>query len=184
MINWKIVEIPPKMKALQKDKRGYPIPFVVERFANGVPNFRFYDEDRLKIAAVERLCSICGQPLNVDIWFVGGIKTANSPSGGYIEPPVHLDCGTYALKVCPYLAFSSFKKRERSEIDDPFVKLLAGKPSVFAMVHTLKYEIYNISANKNIIVPERPFLDIQYWIEGVQIAEHVANAIYSQGNTN
>jgi hypothetical protein len=57
---WRDVPIPRKMRALGKDRRGYPIPFNVLRNEEGRPHFTVNDSIRQHRALVEKRCAICG----------------------------------------------------------------------------------------------------------------------------
>jgi hypothetical protein len=48
------------------------------------------------------------------MWFVGGSRCFLHQHGAFLDPPLHLDCAEYALRVCPFLAARSYSKR----IDD------------------------------------------------------------------
>jgi hypothetical protein len=104
-MNYRDVEMPPNIAALDKDHRGYPIPFVVTREANGLPYFAANDSRKVWRAALERLCGICGQELPAQPWFVGGPGNAllNGDKAVYIDGPLHQECLHYAMRVCPYL---------------------------------------------------------------------------------
>lgn len=168
MKNWKSIDIPTKMKDLPKDKNGYPIPYTIRKDEEDTPIFSQHDESLLHNCISNSHCGICGQPLGNDIWLLAGAKIALQPLGGYIDPPMHKQCGTYALQVCPYLALPSFLKRSPNEIakSTDKVLVLSGKPSVFGFVKTSDYRLLLNDNGTIIIIPERPFLDIEYWREG------------------
>lgn len=68
---------------------------------DGVPDFRVSDPDRVVEALANRLCAICGEPLDYWMVFIGSknmIEGRTAP-----EPMHHEACIRYALAVCPYL---------------------------------------------------------------------------------
>lgn len=107
------------MRTLARDKRGYPIPFIVLRDKTGLPQFTINDVRRTEDCRTKRLCSICGKRFDRhqgkdETWFVGGSRCFLHERGAFVDPPVHLECAEYALRVCPFLAAPYYAKR----IDD------------------------------------------------------------------
>jgi hypothetical protein len=130
------IELPRRMRTLPRDRRGYPIPFIVLIDRNGEPQFTINDWRRVAECRTKHLCSICGKRFDkhpvsskYEMWFVGGSRCFLHPRGGFLDPPMHLDCATYALRVCPFLAARAYSGR----IDD--AKLTpGGLPSGTALV--------------------------------------------------
>lgn len=181
--DFKSVEIPQKMKNLDKDKRGYPIPYNVLRDESGNPFFTVNDDKKYIQCIKERLCAICGLLLSDDMWFVGGIKSAFHPQGCFIDSPLHYECGNYALKVCPYLATIRYanylgldkvqkmqqKVGDKVLLVDPTVD--ANKPEYFAIVKTKSYHIVAAKSATSgfYLKPERPYIGIEIWKSGAVI---------------
>jgi len=109
---------PKTMRALERDERGYPIPFIVLRDKFGTPQFTINDHARVSSCVNKKLCAICGRRLNAGFWFVGGSRCFLHTNGAFLDPPTHLECAEYALKVCPFLAARTYTKR----IDDAKLK--------------------------------------------------------------
>lgn len=141
------VELPERMKALPRDERGLPIPFIVWYDPDGKPHFTINDQQKQLSAAQNDLCGICGQKLEKMRWFIGGPLSAFAPGGCYIDGPMHDECVHYALRVCPYLAMPSYNNR----LDDRKVKskgqtfvdptVIPERPDVFVVLETDKAEI-------------------------------------------
>lgn len=108
------VEIPKALRKRPKDRRGYPIPWIVLIDRNGRPHFTINDGGRTLASRRKKLCGLCGGKLRKDIAFVGGTRCFLSPMGAFSDPPMHHDCAAYAMAVCPYLAAPSYGRR----IDD------------------------------------------------------------------
>lgn len=88
-----------------RDARGYPIPFLVLVDSRGRPQFTVNDVRRADLCRRKHLCSICGKRFDPEgAWFVGGSRAFLHPNGVFQDPPMHLDCAEYALRVCPFLA--------------------------------------------------------------------------------
>lgn len=106
--------LPMRMRTLERDLRGYPIPFIVLRDTSGQPQFTINDVRRTQQCRSKRLCAICGKRFDDGMWFVGGSRCFLHPHGAFLDPPAHLECAEYALQVCPFLAMPRYSKR----IDD------------------------------------------------------------------
>jgi hypothetical protein len=120
------VPLPESMSGLPRDRRGYPIPWIVLRDRTGRPHFTINDSRKVKECGKFGLCGICGKPLgkhnpknpHKGAWFVGGPASFYMDRGAFLDPPMHRECATYALTVCPYIANPSYGKR----IDDATLK--------------------------------------------------------------
>lgn len=116
--------IPMIMRTLERDHRGYPIPFIVMRDKNGKPHFTINDTSKVDRCLAKKLCAICGKTFErtrrflpegwgywPEYWFVGGSRCFLHDFGAFIDPPVHQECGQYALIVCPFLAGTHWSGR-------------------------------------------------------------------------
>lgn len=101
--------MPERIRALPRDRRGYPVPFFVEWF-DGVPDFRVMNPRSLQAAVQKRLCWICGKPMMRWCAFVGGPLVVGQRISA--EPPSHTDCADFAARVCPFLAIPTAMRRE------------------------------------------------------------------------
>lgn len=189
--NWKDVEIPERIKSLPTDERGYPVPVVILVDDEGKKHFKINDDRIVEKCIKDRLCAICGQPMLDDMWLVGGCLSALHPRGAFIDTAVHLACGRYALQVCPYLAYRSFGSL--SDIDkvtgqvktstsimyvDPTV--MPERPAFFVIGKIRNFTVSRPNPIARYIIPERPFLKMQFWDDGVQITEDQAIKLYKQ----
>src|SRR5262249_26747548 len=73
--------MPPRIARLPRDKRGYPIPWNIQRDANGLPLFTVNDDRKHYLAVRQGLCPICGETLGKWKWFIGGPRSAFHPDG-------------------------------------------------------------------------------------------------------
>lgn len=108
------IAIPRRMRTRPCDERGYPVPFIVMIDKSGAPQFTINDHAKVTACINRKLCAICGRRHDPLMWFVGGSRCFLHPNGGFIDPPLHLECAEYALRVCPFLAAPRYSKR----IDD------------------------------------------------------------------
>ncbi len=108
--------MPPALAARPRDARGYPV-LAITPWNDGVPAFALTSMARILICAAERLCSICGTPLDPGSVYrvvadleAQAIARALRNGVGYgnaaptTEPGGHRACMLYAAVVCPYLA--------------------------------------------------------------------------------
>lgn len=170
--------MPPRIHALPKDERGFPIPWNVLRDKNGKALFTVNDGAKHLHALTGGLCPICGDPLGEDRWFVGGPASAFHPNGWYRDLPGHCECVEFALAVCPYLAAKNYKavSKDFSEVlpegvvtrdytQDP------NRPLVFVMVRFESMEVKARNADDVFVRPRRPYLEVRYWSKGVRLSE-------------
>jgi hypothetical protein len=172
--NWREIPVPELMKDLPRDPRGFPVPVIIMRDQDGKFLFTVNNMAVVARCVVQDLCGVCGKKLNGDSWLAGGHKSAFHERGVYNDTPIHHECGVYALQVCPYLVLSAYRSdqgavQKLSELygstnlffnrtQDPT------KPAFFAFVKISRYQ-----TNLGFVVPDRPFLDVEYWTGGEQI---------------
>jgi hypothetical protein len=181
------VPIPPKMRLLPKDRRGYPVPVIVQRDLTGRPFFVINDTEVVNKTARQKLCGICGQKLERDIWLVGGPGGAFHEHGMFIDGPMHKACATYALRVCPYIA-GRYSKR----IDDTLAKhgkwpahmrmlaeesMIPEQPPFFVLARTRRVAFEVREQGTHRFIPERPWLAVEFWRRGVEISEPEAREL-------
>ena len=105
--------MPERIARLDRDPRGYPIPWFVHRPAEGSIDFRVMDPARLHQAIREHRCWVCGDRLGKTIAFVGGPLSAAQRL--YADPPMHVNCAEFSVKVCPFLAIPTAQRREANK---------------------------------------------------------------------
>ena len=98
-----LIDVPDRMKHLDRDHRGYPIPFIVFRDNDNKPHFTINDAAQNFSLPVTRPMRDMRRELLRGRWFVGGPMSALAPLGAYIDPPLHHECMRFALQTCPYL---------------------------------------------------------------------------------
>jgi hypothetical protein len=168
------------MNALERDSRGYPIPFNVVRDRQGHPHFAVTDELRQLMALSQRRCGICGTRIQGILWCFGGPRSAFHPAGAYLDPAMHHECMQYAAQACPYLAVPKYLSRiaedrvslaglEDEILIDPTVE--DGRPALFVAVAAKRYQINGPAeaGSLPVVRPLRPYLGIEYWRHGQQL---------------
>lgn len=96
------VEIPDRLAARPRDRRGYPIPWTVKLDLEGRPDFRVIDTEKVAIAVGLKRCAMCGEALGRHLAFIGGPVSFKTRL--FTDMPMHKDCALYAIQVCPWLA--------------------------------------------------------------------------------
>jgi hypothetical protein len=172
-MNWKNIPIPNRMADLERDSRGYPIPYIIYRDQSGRAHFQINDDARRTKCINLGLCAICGGLLNDDVWLVGGALSAFHKHGAYIDTPTHHECNTYAMQVCPYLAAPSYAKRlddkTLSKVDKEegrvFIDntMLPDRPDFFVCVKPT----HIVLTGNGYLSPVRPYEALEVWKQGV-----------------
>jgi hypothetical protein len=179
------VPIPPKMRRLALDKRGYPVPWIVQRGLDRRPFFVINDSSKTILCGHRKVCGICGQKLERDVWLIGGPGAAFHEHGAYLDPPMHHECAVYALQVCPYLG-----ARYTTRIDMALAKhgrwpkalqviaeehMIPEQPPFFVLGHVRQWRM-TMEGKAPRFHPLRPWLQVEFWILGAQINEAEAKA--------
>jgi len=184
--------IPYRMQSLERDHRGYPIPFIVWRDTDNRPHFTINDAEVVALVLSDRRCSICGKPLENNMWAIGGPLSAIHQHGAYIDPLVHKDCGTFALKTCPYIALPSWNDQKR--IDAKTVKpektggdlvlqdmtMIPEKPVFFCFAKTSGYKVSQADHARHYVHPNRPWKAMEFWRNGQQITQQEASDLFNE----
>lgn len=185
--NWRDVPVPPRMAALPRDARGFPIPHIVFRDTDGRPHFTVNHEPLRQEAITRGLCSICGQPLFRGRWFVGGPLSAFDEHGAYLDPPMHEECVAYALQVCPYLASRKYNSRIDGMTLDPDKAgeatmigldstMIPERPDLFVAVMAIGQRLIRPSEVQLYIKPRRPYRRVEYWRAGQRLPREEGEA--------
>ena len=127
--------LPTRMLYLPVDERGYPIPEFVSNL-DGKRDFRVVSLEHMANCISDDICWICGQRLEALKAFVIGPLPAIQ--GFSNEPPSHIECAEFAVRVCPFLLLP---KAQHRAIAHPKVEKLPraakGNPGV-CCVYTVR----------------------------------------------
>lgn len=176
------VAMPSNIALLPLDKRGYPVPYIVQRDIHGLPVFTMNDAEKHAECLKKKKCPICGLRLSKELWFVGGPLSAFHPHGCYYDSAMHHECMTYALKVCPYLALRNFNSTPLEKklphlqarvpgklVMDPTME--PGKPAggyfVAVMAYGQTIEQEGVMRHQK---PLRPYHKVEFWKDGTQVS--------------
>jgi hypothetical protein len=178
--DWQRLPLPELMQGMEKDHRGFPVPYNVARtLVDNVPRFQVNDERRTEECIEKKLCTICGNPLSRDnLWLVGGPISAFHPMGAFMDSPMHKCCLDYALQVCPYMALNTYTKKTVVDklvpADYGYTGLIDPTMShervpFFAVVRVKDYEVKRRSPMHRFIKPLGPYLEVEFWRDGVKL---------------
>jgi hypothetical protein len=186
--NWRDVPLPALMRDLERDARGLPIPYIVQRDNDGKPHFTINDAGKGMQALAKDLCPICGNKLFRGRWFVGGPLSAFHPDGCYFDTPMHADCMRYALRVCPYLAAPKYVHRLDGLTADPnnFPEGVVGfqdntvipdRPEIFVAVMAIGQEFTGGATASRPYLKPKKVVRYEYWLKGERLPEDEGFAI-------
>lgn len=108
--------MPSRIRALQIDERGYPVPWFVS-YIDGKPDFRVIRPGGIHEGVKRDICWICGQPhyKSRRAFVIGPMCAVNRTSA---EPPSHPECAIWSAKACPFLARPKAQRREANMPED------------------------------------------------------------------
>lgn len=138
-----IGSMPPRIEALPRDARGFPVPKFVH-WIDGEPDFRVVIPEYMADCVRHKRCWICGGELGAHKAFVvGPMCCVNRISA---EPPSHYDCALFAALNCPFLSHPLAKrpslddlKEKGFEVKKPGGMMIERNPGVTAVWVTKKY---------------------------------------------
>jgi hypothetical protein len=162
------IEMPDRLKSLPTHG-GYPVPFLVMRSNDGVPDFRVTDMERWWDSVNKNLCSLCGQPNDYWLYFIGGPISIND-TRLFFDPATHHECALYALKVCPYLAGVRDRSERPVKIDNAEIKIHPPefhnphKPDSFGLGRTRGYKLVMEQGKQ--LVKAHPWASVSWWKDG------------------
>jgi hypothetical protein len=178
----KDILIPMRMRGLEKDHRGYPIPYGVYRDLDNRPHFTINDELTRQKILNNHLCGICGKKLERARWLIGGPLSAFTENGAFIDPPMHAECARYALQVCPYLALASYRNRIEDKTIDPTRQgpgyvtfmdptMIDERPDPFVLIMTKKLHYIMEKTMIKYIKPKSISI-VEFWSCGDRLSSH------------
>jgi len=136
--------LPPRMRALPVDARGYPVPWFVAWF-DGKPDFRVIRPSGAPLAIKRNTCWLCGQPLGVrKVFCIGPMCVLNRVTS---EPPSHLDCAEFATQVCPFMTRPLSRRSSVPMPEDaraPVGVHLERNPGVFCLWTTRSFRPFRL----------------------------------------
>jgi hypothetical protein len=180
--------LPPRIAALPRDDRGYPIPYIVMRDATGKPQFTANDMALVYLAIRDGLCHVCGQALEDVVWFVGGAGSAlaNGGIGAFADGPMHHECMRFAVTYCPHIAGrmvhalaprigETLRQQGFHAVD---TTTIPGTPSVFVAVSVAHDRWwYDRNGAAGTFIVRLPYRKLEYWQHGAMLPLHEARKL-------
>lgn len=123
------VTMPERMARLPLTEKGYPALFFAA-VIDGKPNIRMIDAEKFKRCLAEKVCWLCGEPLEAEMTFV--LTTDLFEAQKAVEPPCHLECAEYAMQACPFITNPDM------QFHNPAYPI---RPKEFHLYTTTSYEV-------------------------------------------
>lgn len=149
-------ELPPRMRKLPIDERGYPVPAFVA-WVDGKPDHRIVDGRFARDALRFRLCWLCREPLGRHGAFVIGPMCAVNRISA--EGPSHLECGDFAARSCPFMTRPAAKRREHGvpeAAENPGGNMIRRNPGVICLWVTSRWREINDGKGGRLVTFEDP----------------------------
>jgi hypothetical protein len=171
-----VTDIPFRLSRRPLDGRGFVIPFTQFIKPDGTPDFRVMDDERTSKAVRRRLCSLCGEKMRRNVYFVGGPKCVEN--GFFYDPPMHRECAVYALQACPHLARAKGKYAPVPDRIEGAGLLIQGemdteKAEWFGLMQSAGYTSSRTDTGMIVIKADMPWLSVERWRDGSLMAETV-----------
>ncbi len=166
------MDLPDRMKHLDRDHRGYPIPYIVLRDSDNRPHFTINDDSKVRRCREHDLCPVCGSELLRGRWFLGGPMSAFHPHGAYIDPPLHHECMRFAVQTCPYLVNAKYTKRieegtlDRSKIPDTLIFVDPTMDPTRPKIFVAAMAVGQTYTENGYVVPKHPYRGLEFWRDG------------------
>lgn len=161
------VPLPDQMQNLPLVEGGYRKPWFVKG-----DDFRVTDGDKAWLSVCKKACWICGNPFTTPEYAMVG-DALSATVRVYREPPCHVECAEYAMKVCPFILYPNAKRRTAGLAAEATVehvnagaplKLDGKNPGEFFITIVADFSYHHdeqvTAFNKEDV------LDVQHWIGG------------------
>jgi hypothetical protein len=147
------MEEPERVKKLPHYK-NLPIPYTTLIDANGKPQFKAIDSEKVWEVKRDKKCSVCGEPL--DYWIAFMVTEEESVSRLVYENPNHEECLKYAFNVCPWLYYSKATYSDVSKTQIDGYEIASAHPERDESLNRpKKLGIYITNRYENKILPNR-----------------------------
>jgi len=160
------IPIPKRWKKLPYDSRGYIVPWFVAKDERGEWDFRMMDPDKFVRAVKERRCWLCGELFGRYMAFVIGPMCAINRNTA--EPPCHLECAQFAVRVCPFLTNPDQRRNPRKvhgDSKEPAGEMIPRNPGVSLIWVCESYDLYKDGTKGYLMRPGEPTA-VEWWARG------------------
>ena len=173
-------ELPLRMRALDIDERGYPVPWFVA-WVDGKPEFRAMDARKWREAVRRKLCWTCGQHLGANLAFILGPMCAINRT--ISEPPSHRQCPEWSIRNCPFLSRPQMRRRENDMPQGCEQSAGIGikrNPGAVLLWIAKDYQVFDDGFGKPLIQVGDP-LETEWWCEGRPASREEVEASVESG---
>ena len=176
------VPMPARIAALARDHRGYPIPRFIDRKADqdGKPDFRIMNGEYLVRCVKNKLCWICGDVLGRNMTFpIGPMCAINRNTA---EPPSHLECCRYSVKVCPFLSIPEMRRIGHNMPDNVWVsgEMIPRNPGAVCLWTVRQYKTWKPAPGELLFDIGEPDA-VEWWCRGREATRAEVDASIESG---
>lgn len=177
---------PPRMNRRPRDERGFIVPwFVHQDSETGAYDFRVIRKRGIEEAMRRKSCWLCGEQLGrFQCFTIGPMCVINRISS---EPPAHLECAVYAVRVCPFLTQPRMRRNTK---DMPAGTVPAGGIPVErnaggAVIYTTRtYEtVRAYHGNAGVLLRLGEPESVEWFTQGRPATREEAEALLADGET-
>jgi hypothetical protein len=114
------IVLPERVALRPRDERGYPLLYTTLVREDGQIDFTTNDPQRVLECGINRLCGICGIPIEpgsgpehdcYPMYFVGGPYSLEY-TRVFNDPPMHKECVEFAMGICPWMIAARLVRRK------------------------------------------------------------------------
>ncbi len=136
-------EIPECLRHLPFDeRRKLPVPFM-NMIGDGLWDFTTITGPQVVRCIKERLCGVCGKPLDYWVAFIGNEKAGATCI--FTDPPMHESCALASLGLCPMINHGNMSRAKgpRVKNDDLIISpnFSRERPVAWMMPVTQRYHV-------------------------------------------
>ena len=167
------IPIPEYMKSLPLTDKGYLKPWFVK-----ADDFRVVDSEKAELANSKKACWICGKSFNQQRYALV-CSPLSAMTKVFREPPAHVACAEYAMRVCPFILYPQSKRRtanleKEATLEyinrDLEIKQAEENPGEYYLV--IVRDFYKDVRTKTIRCAECDVIERQHWKEGAKMSRH------------
>ncbi len=162
--------IPDRIRRLPISAAGWPVPWFVAQ-VDGEWDFRVVGPGKISEAVKRHLCWVCGEKMGVHKAFpIGPMCAINRTIS---EPPSHLSCAEYSVRVCPFLANPRTRRNEKdvpAEAKEAAGIAIKRNPGVICIWVTRSYNVVRVG--DGLLFRLGPPEATSWWCEGRQASRH------------
>src|SRR6185295_4115314 len=159
------VPVPAKLAYRPIQDNGFLLPWFVKVQEHQPVDFRVTDNQRVLQAIQQNRCWVCGDRLGAHkVFVIGPMCIVNRVTS---EPPSHLECARYSVKVCPFLSNPAMRRSPRNlpknHVEPPGIAI-ARNPGVVALWFVKTYKTFTVDRGLLFNIGEPT--EVEWWCRG------------------